>query len=93
MLEEDEKKKVLKVHRYFGNRSGRMVWELSVKDGKLRNKKKALLEILYKFTVEQKRLLQDLKLECLQQIISMKYLHRILNFWIRLPGVYKVPIY
>ena len=48
MLEDDEKKQVVKVHRYFGHRSGRKVWEIFAKAGKLRNKKKAVLELLDK---------------------------------------------
>ena len=51
MLEDDEEKQVKKVHRYFGHRSGRKVWELFAKAGKLRNKKKAVLELLEKCNV------------------------------------------
>ena len=48
MLEEDEGKQIQKVHRYFGHRSPRRVWEMFAKAGKLRNKKKAALELLDK---------------------------------------------
>ena len=51
MLEEDEEKQISKVHRYFGHRSGRRVWEMFAKAGKLRNKKKAVLELLDKCKV------------------------------------------
>ena len=46
MLEEDEEKQIMKVHRYFAHRSARRVWEMFAKAGKLRNKKKAVLELL-----------------------------------------------
>ena len=51
MLEDDEKKQIIKVHRYFGHRNGRKVWEIFAKAGKLRNKKKAVLELLDKCKV------------------------------------------
>ena len=46
ILEDDEAKEITKVHRYFGHRNGRKTWELFAKAGKLRNKKKAVLELL-----------------------------------------------
>ena len=39
VLDSDEAAEVEKVHRYFGHRSGRRVWELFAKAGRLRNKK------------------------------------------------------
>ena len=48
ILDEDEKEDVSKVHRYFGHRSGRKVWELFSKAGKLKGKKQAVLEMLEK---------------------------------------------
>ena len=47
-LEEDEKIQVDKVHRYFGHRSGRRIWELFAKAGKLRGKKEEVLSIISK---------------------------------------------
>ena len=46
MLDEEEVADVMKVHRYFGHRNGRKVWELFAKAGKLRNKKKETLALL-----------------------------------------------
>ena len=46
LLEEDEKKQITKVHRYFGHRTGRKIWEIFAKAGHLRNKKKAVLDLL-----------------------------------------------
>ena len=46
LLEDDEKKQITKVHRYFGHRAGRKIWEIFAKAGHLRNKKKAVLELL-----------------------------------------------
>ena len=51
LLEDDEKKQIIKVHRYFGHRSGRKIWEIFAKAGHLRNKKKAVLELLDKCKV------------------------------------------
>ena len=47
-LEDDEAKEVEKVHRYFGHKSGRKTWELFAKAGRLRKKKKAVLDLLGK---------------------------------------------
>jgi hypothetical protein len=47
-LEEDEKLQVEKVHKYFGHRSGRRIWELFAKAGKLKGKKGAVLDIISK---------------------------------------------
>ena len=46
MLEDEETKDVNKVHRYFGHCGGRKIWELFAKAGKLRGKKKAVLNLL-----------------------------------------------
>ena len=46
MLEEDEEKEVHKVHRYFGHRHGRKVWELFAKAGRLKGKKEAVMKLL-----------------------------------------------
>ena len=45
-LEDEEANEINKVHRYFGHRSGRKVWELFAKAGRLRGKKKAVLDLL-----------------------------------------------
>ena len=45
-LRNDEEAKVMKVHRYFGHRSGRRVWELFAKARKLPGKRKQILEII-----------------------------------------------
>ena len=42
MLEEDEKRQIMKVHRYFGHRSGRRVW------GSLRRLKSGEIGTAYK---------------------------------------------
>ena len=47
-LTEDEDSQVKKVHRYFGHRSARRVWEMFAKADKLRGKRKAVLQILDK---------------------------------------------
>ena len=39
-LNEDEKKEIMKAHRYFGHRSGRKIWEIFSKAGRLQKKKK-----------------------------------------------------
>ena len=54
MLEDDEKTEVSKVHRYFGHRNGRKIWELFAKAGKLKKKKKAVLELLEKCQICRK---------------------------------------
>ena len=46
LLTEDEKKEIEKVHRYFGHRSGRKVWEFFAKAGRLRGQKSAVLELI-----------------------------------------------
>ena len=46
MLEKDEEDEVKKVHKYFGHKSGRKVWELFSKAGKLKGKKKEVLKLL-----------------------------------------------
>ena len=48
ILEQDEASEIEKVHRYFGHRSGRKVWELFAKAGRLRGKKEAVLELIDK---------------------------------------------
>ena len=45
-LTDDEKAQVKKVHRYFGHRSSRRVWELFAKANKLRGKKQEVLEVI-----------------------------------------------
>ena len=45
-LKQDEEAKVMKVHRYFGHRSGRRIWELFAKAGKLPGKKKLVLDLI-----------------------------------------------
>ena len=45
-LDSDEKAQVKKVHRYFGHRSSRRIWELFSKAQKLRGKKQAVYEII-----------------------------------------------
>ena len=47
-MEKDEKAQVMKVHKYFGHRSGRRIWELFAKAGKLKGKKKAAIELIDK---------------------------------------------
>ena len=54
LLEEDEEAEVQKVHRYFGHRSGRKVWEMFAKSGRLRNKKQATIDFLDKCDVCRK---------------------------------------
>ena len=51
VLNFDEKREVEKVHRYFGHKSGRKVWEMFAKVGKLRNKRSAVLELINKCTI------------------------------------------
>ena len=46
LLSNDEEKEIMKVHRYFGHRSGRKIWELFAKSGRLNDKKKAVLDLL-----------------------------------------------
>ena len=45
-LNKDEETQLIKAHKYFGHRSGRKIWELFAKSGRLRGKKKAALEII-----------------------------------------------
>ena len=45
-LDEDEKSQVEKVHRYFGHRAPRRVWELFSKGNRLKGKKKAVFEVI-----------------------------------------------
>ena len=45
-LNEEEKSQVEKVHRYFGHRSSRRVWELFAKANRLKGKKKAVYEVI-----------------------------------------------
>ena len=47
-LEKDEEKEVQKIHRYFGHKSSRKTWELFAKAGKLKGKKKAVIDLLDK---------------------------------------------
>jgi hypothetical protein len=47
-LDDDEEKKVDKVHRYFGHRSGRRVWDLFSKSNALQGKRKAVLDLIDK---------------------------------------------
>ena len=47
-LEEDDKVQIEKVHKYFGHRSGRRIWEMFAKAGKLKGKKGAVLDIISK---------------------------------------------
>ena len=42
----DDEERVKKVHRYFGHRSARRVWELFLKAKKLKGKKQAVLEVI-----------------------------------------------
>ena len=44
----DEKTQIDKVHRYFGHRSGRRIWELFAKADKLKGKRSEVLEIIEK---------------------------------------------
>ena len=43
-LNAEEKAEVNKVHRYFGHRSGRRIWDLFSKANRLSGKKKAVME-------------------------------------------------
>ena len=45
-LSDDEKAQVKKVHRYFGHRSSRRIWELFSKANKLKGKKQAVIEVI-----------------------------------------------
>ena len=47
-LLDEEEKQIQKVHRYFGHRSGRKIWELFAKSGKFRDKKAAVLDLIEK---------------------------------------------
>lgn len=44
----DEEAQVKKVHRYFGHRSGRRIWDLFAKAEKLKGKRKAVLDMIEK---------------------------------------------
>ena len=46
ILEDNEAEEIKKVHRYFGHRNSRKIWELFAKAGRLRGKKKAVLDLL-----------------------------------------------
>ena len=46
LLDKEEEDEVKKVHRYFGHKSGRKVWDLFAKAGRLAGKKKAVLKLL-----------------------------------------------
>ena len=50
-LNKDEEAQLIKAHKYFGHRSGRKIWELFAKSGKLRGKKKAAMDIIDKCKV------------------------------------------
>ena len=45
-LDEDEKHQVEKVHRYFGHKAPRRVWELFSKANRLKGKKRAVYEVI-----------------------------------------------
>ena len=45
-LKQDDEAKVMKVHRYFGHRSSRRIWELFAKAGKLPGKRKQVLDLI-----------------------------------------------
>ena len=45
-LTNEEEAKVKKVHRYFGHRSSRRIWDLFAKAKKLRGKKQAVQEVI-----------------------------------------------
>ena len=45
-LSDDEETQVQKVHRYFGHRSSRRIWDLFAKAKQLRGKKRAVLEVI-----------------------------------------------
>ena len=89
LLEDDEKKQIIKVHRYFGHRSGRKIWEMFAKAEILGTKRKLFWNFLtsVKFVVPQEKLLQDRKLECLLQTILMKLLVLILRSWIKVENI------
>ena len=50
-LSEDEKKQVDKVHKYFGHRSGRRIWDLFSKAKRLKGKRQQVLEVISKCKV------------------------------------------
>ena len=50
-LTSDEKDEVNKVHRYFGHRSGRRIWDMFAKANRLAGKRKAVLEEIEKCSV------------------------------------------
>jgi hypothetical protein len=45
-LNDDEEAQIKKVHRYFGHRSGRRIWDLFAKADKLKGKRKAVLDVI-----------------------------------------------
>ena len=48
---ENEKSQLIKAHKYFGHRSGRRIWELFAKSGRLKGKKQVALDIIDKCKV------------------------------------------
>ena len=54
ILNDDEVAAVKKVHRYFGHRSPRKVWEMFATSGKLREKKQSVVDLLENCTVCRK---------------------------------------
>ena len=45
-ISREEEKEILKVHKYFGHRSARKIWELFSKANKLKGKRKAVIDII-----------------------------------------------
>ena len=45
-ITDDEETHVKKVHRYFGHRSGRRVWDIFAKAKKMKGKRKAVMEVI-----------------------------------------------
>ena len=45
-LNDDEKNQVDKIHRYFGHRSGRRIWDLLAKAKKMKGKRQQVLEVI-----------------------------------------------
>ena len=50
-LKKCEEEKIMKVHRYFGHRSGRRIWELFAKAGKMKGKRRLILDLIDKCKV------------------------------------------
>ena len=48
VLDNEEKKEVIKLHKYFGHKSARKIWELLAKANKMKGKKKAVVDIIDK---------------------------------------------